>query len=295
MDISHLRYFLTVAQFRHMTQAADHLYISQSSLSKHISQLEGELELKLFDRTGRTIRLSSAGQEFLPFAEEMVAKHEVMLLKLKNYRTTEAGEITLGSIPIIAQYDIHRALLAFQKQYPDITVRVFEEKGIQVMKMMEDALLDLAIVRTATLPDNSYKVMPLAEDELVLVVSKEHPLAQKKQPLSLTEAANEEFIFLDSGPGLHDLCMAACTKAGFTPPIRYRYTRIETIIGFVTEGLGVSLLMKKAIAFFQYPDIVSIKLKEPVKSTVALVFPHGKKLSPSANLFRNFLLNWFKH
>lgn len=294
MDFSHLRYFLTVAQFHHMTQAANHLYISQSSLSKHISQLEGELELKLFDRSGRTIRLSSAGQEFCPFAEEMLAKYEMMMMKLKNYRTTDAGEITLGVIPIIAPYGIHRTLLSFQKQYPYITVRIFEEKGLNIMKMMEDDLLDMVIVRTVTIPDNSYKVMSLDEDELVLVVSKDHSLAQKKQPLSLREAANEEFILLDSGPGLHDLCMAACTKAKFVPNRHYHYSRIETILGFVSEGFGVSLLMKKVIDFFQYPGIVSIKLKEPVKSTVALVFPHGKKLSPSANLFRNFLLKWFK-
>lgn len=293
MDIVQLKYFLTVSQFGHITLAADHLYISQSALSKHISQLEDEIGFKLFDRSARTIRLTSAGHEFLSFAEEIIVKHDMMMLKMQQYRQTDKGCLTIGSIPIMSQYDIHRAIAAFEKQYPDITIQIFEEKGDQIVKMLDDDLIDLAIVRTATLSNNSYKVMPLADDEMVLVVNKNHPLS-KKRPLSLKEAAKETFILLDSGPGLHELCLSACTKAGFSPSIRYHHTRIETIIGFVAENMGVSLLMKKVISFFQHPGIVWVELEAPVFSDVALIFPHGKKLSPSANLFRNFLVKWFK-
>jgi LysR family transcriptional activator of glutamate synthase operon len=293
MDIVQLKYFLTVSQFGHITLAADHLYISQSALSKHISQLEDEIGFKLFDRIARTIRLTSAGHEFVSFAEEIIAKHDMMMLKMQQYRQTDKGCLTIGSIPIMSQYDIHRAIAAFEKQYPDITIQIFEEKGDQIVKMLDDNLLDLAIIRTATLSNNSYKVIPLADDEMVLVVNKNHPLSKKK-PLSLKEAAKETFILLDSGPGLHELCLSACTKAGFSPSIRYHHTRIETIIGFVAENMGVSLLMKKVISFFQHPDIVWVELEAPVLSDVVLIFPHGKKLSPSANLFRNFLVKWFK-
>lgn len=294
MDIIQLKYFLTVAQYHHITLAADHLYISQSSLSKHISQLEDEIGLKLFDRGKRTIRLTSAGYEFFSFAEEIIAKHNMMMVKMQQYRQIDQGCLTLGSIPIMSQYDIHRAIAAFAKQYPDITIHTFEEKGDQVLKMLDDEQLDLAIVRTATLSGNSYKVIPLADDEMVLVTHTNHPLTKVKRPLPLKEAANESFILLDSGPGLHGLCLSTCAKAGFVPSITYQHTRIETIIGFVAENLGVSLLMKKTISFFQHPDIVWLELQEPAISTIALVFPHGKKLSPSASLFRNFLIKWFK-
>ncbi|MBP2656660.1 MAG: LysR family transcriptional regulator [Firmicutes bacterium] len=293
MDIEQLKYFLTVSRYHNMTLAADHLYISQSSLSKHILQLEDEIGLKLFDRNERTLRLNSAGHEFISFAEEIIAKHSAIMSKMQQYRRTYDGHLILGSIPIMSQYDIHRAIAAFAKEYPDITIQTYEENGDHILKMLADEQLDLAIVRTATLSSNAYKVIPLADDEMVLVTNKTHPLATKK-PLPLKEAVNESFILLDSGKGLYDLCLSACAKAGFSPSIRYQHTRIETIIGFVAENIGVSLLMKKVISFFQHPDIVCIELQEPIKSTVALVFPHGKKLSPSANLFRNFLINWFK-
>ncbi|VBB09518.1 transcription regulator hth lysr [Lucifera butyrica] len=293
MDIEQLRYFLAVSRYRNMTLAAEHLYISQSSLSKHIVQLEEEVGLKLFDRNERTLRLNSAGHEFFSFAEELVAKHGVMMRKMQQYRQPDEGHLTLGSIPIMSQYDIHRAIAAFAKQYPDITIQTFEEKGDHIVKMLDEELLDLAVVRTVTLPSNAYKVIPLADDELVFVTNTNHPLAHKK-PLPLREAAEESFILLDSGPGLYDLCLSACAKAGFSPTIRYQHTRIESIIGFVAENIGVSLLMKKVISFFQHPDIVWLELEEPATSTLALVFPHGKKLSPSANLFRNFLIKWFK-
>ncbi len=293
MDITQLKYFLTIAKYQHVTLAADQLCISQSSLSKHIRQLEDGLGLKLFDRASRTIRLTSAGQEFLLFAEEIVAKHELMLLKMQQYRQPQEGRLIIGSIPIMSQYGFHRAIHAFEQQYPDIAIQIFEEKGEQIVKMLDDELIELAIVRTTTLKTNAYKTMPLAEDELVLVTSKDHPLAHKG-PLSLKEAANETFVFLDSGIGLYDQCLSVCARAGFNPLIRYQHTRIETIIGFVTEKIGVSLLMKKVIAFFNHPDIALVELQEPAVSTVALVFPHGRKLSPNANLFRNFLIKWFK-
>ncbi|MBP2635308.1 MAG: LysR family transcriptional regulator [Firmicutes bacterium] len=292
MDITQLKYFLTVAKYCHITYAAEQLYISQSALSKHINQLETEVGLKLFDRSERTIRLTSAGHEFLSFAEDVIDKHDKMLLKMQYYQQSDKGCLTIGAIPIMSQYDIQRAIAAFEKQYPDITVHIFEEKGDHIIKMLDDELLELAIVRTATLPGSLYKVVPLFEDEMVLVTSKTHPLAQKR-PLALKEAANEPFILLDSGAGLYDLFLTACAKAGFSPFIRYQPTRIETIIGFVAENMGVSLLMRKVISFFNHPDIVCTELQEPVTSNVALVFPHGRKLSPNANLFRNFLINWF--
>jgi len=294
MDITQLKYFLTVSRYRHITHAADHLYISQSSLSKNINQLEDQIGLKLFDRSERTIRLTSAGHDFLGFAEEMVAKHNSMILKMQQYRQPGEGCLTIGSIPIMSQYDIHRAIVAFEKQYPNITIQIVEEKGNQIVKMLDDELLDMAIVRTATLSNNSYKVIPLAYDKMVLVTNKDHPLTKIKTPLPLNEAANESFILLDSGPGLYELCLSACTRAGFSPSIRYQYTRIETIIGFVAENVGVSLLMKKVIDFFHHSDIALLELQDPATSTIALVFPHGKKLSPGASLFRNFLIKWFK-
>jgi len=293
MDIEQLRYFLAISRYHNMTLAADHLYISQSSLSKHILQLEDEIGLKLFDRDERTLRLNSAGHEFVNFAEKMLSTYNEMMNKMQQYRRTAEGQLTLGSIPIMSQYDIHRAIAAFAKLYPDITIQTVEEKGDHILKMLDNEQLDLAIVRTATLSTNSYKVIPLVNDEMVLVANKTHSLATKR-PLPLKEAAKESFIMLDSGPGLYDLCLSACAKAGFSPSIRYQHTRIETIIGFVAENIGVSLLMKKVISFFPHPDIVCIELEEPIRSTVSLAFPHGKKLSPSANLFRNFLIKWFK-
>jgi len=294
MDIMQLKYFLAVSQYQHITLAAEQLYISQSSLSKHISQLEDEIGLKLFDRGKRTIHLTSAGHEFLIFANEIIAKHDRMILTMQQYVQTDKGCLTIGSIPIMSQYGIHRAIAMFTKQYPDISIQTCEEKGDKIVEMLDDELLDLAIVRTATLSSNAYKVTPLADDEMVLVTNANHPLTKLKRPLPLKEAANEPFILLDSGPGLHDLCVSSCAKAGFSPSVRYQHTRIETIIGFVAENVGVSLLMRKVISFFQHPDITLLELQDPAVSTIALVFPHGKQLSPSASLFRNFLIKWFK-
>ncbi len=294
MDITQLKYFITVCQFNHMTLAADQLFISQSALSKHINQLEEEIGVKLFDRTGRNIHLTTAGQDFLEFAQDVVTRHNHVLQKIHTY-LQQKNHLALGAIPILSQYNVHQAILAFEKEQPDISLQIFEDKGDQILKLLDDELVELAIVRTATLPNDSYKSMPFAEDELVLVVSAQHPLAQKNTPICLKELSNENFFMLDTGDGLHDLCLTACQRAGFKPVILHQFTRIETILGFVRENAGVTLLMKKVLQSFPNDGLCCLTVKDHVRSQVALVFPHGRRLSPSAILFQLFLMKFFKN
>ena len=288
MDIEQLKYFLAVCDCKQMTQAADNLFISQSSLSKHIGQLEKELGISLFDRSGRTLHITSAGMDFEVYAREAIARHEDILRRLQ-YRLKDArATLNLGVLPVLAQYDIHKKILAFGEDNPGITLNLIEEKGDHGLRLLEDELVELAILRTETIPHDGYKTLPLAHDRLALICSPQHPLAHEDE-LNLTDLAHEDFFLLDVGQFPRHAVMQACQRAGFSPRIKHAFTRIETIIGFVAENAGIALIMEKDLAAFDTHNICIKKLASPVPSTVALVFPHGRQLSPAACLFRDYL------
>ncbi|MCR5756534.1 MAG: LysR family transcriptional regulator [Selenomonas sp.] len=288
MDIEQLKYFLAVYSCKQMTLAADTLFISQSSLSKHIAQLEKEVGVPLFDRSGRTLHITSAGMDFEVFAREAVAKHDAIIRQLQNNLNAHQSTLTIGTIPVLAQYDIHKKILAFGKENPHIKLTLIEEKGDHVLKLLDDELVDLAIVRAEGLNRSEYKVLALAQDELVLILSSQHPLAAE-DTINLADLAAEDFFLLDVGSLPQQPVLQACQRAGFSPRLRQSFTRIETIIGFVAENDGVALIMEKDLNAFDQRRICIKKLTVPVTTTVALVFPHGKHLSPASCCLRDFL------
>ena len=234
MDIEQLKYFLAVCDYNHMTRAADSLFISQSSLSKHIVQLEKELGVTLFDRTGRNLHITSAGMDFAQYAREEVARYEAILCKLQGHREPGQTQLAIGTIPILAQYGLQKRLVDFQKKNPQIRLSLLEEKSDHILKLLDDELVELAIVRTASLTADNYKIIPLAEDELVMACSNQHPLAAMDN-VCLTELAEEKMLLLDVGT-TGNVAVQACQKAGFAPQGEQVFTRIETILGYVATG-----------------------------------------------------------
>lgn len=287
MDIEQLKYFLAVCDHNHMTRAADYLFISQSSLSKHIGQLEKELGVTLFDRTGRNIRITSAGMDFAQYAREEVARYEAILCKLQGYKEPGQTKLAIGTIPILAQYGLHKRLLDFQKKNPQIRLSLLEEKSDHILKLLDDELVEMAIVRTASLMDDSYKVIPLAEDELVLACSKQHELADRES-VCMEEMAGEKMLLLDVGK-TGNIAIQACQRAGFVPQFEQVFTRIETILGYVAENAGIALLMRQDLNVFDCRGICLKEITPRTPSTVALVFPHGRKLSEAARALWKYL------
>lgn len=289
MEIEQLKNFIMVAQYQHITLAAEQICISQSALSKQIRALESELGVTLLDRCGRTLHITSAGQDFLVFANEVVTRYNTLRNNLNQYKTTYTGHITIGTVPLMSQYGINSVLTSFLKQHPEIQIQIIEDKDDQVLSLLNETQVDFAFVYTTTLPDKNYKVVPLVDDVMVVATHIDHPLAQKKS-INLIDIANESLILPDLCLGFHDKIIQSCLQAGFQPSILLNKINIQTAIDFVAEKMGVSLLMKATMDSYKNKDIAIIPLNDPIKSTFALAFPHGKKLSPSATMLKNYTM-----
>ena len=253
MEIEQLKYFLAVCDCKQMTQAAERLFISQSSLSKHISQLEKEVGVPLFDRTGRTLHITTAGMDFAEFARETVSNADAVLRRLHD-RTPYTATLNLGTIPVLSQYGLHTKLLTFQEKKPHIQLNLVEDRGEEILRMLDGELVELAVLRSSSLPDDSYKTLTLGTDKLVLVCSRTHPLAASAE-VHLKDFQQEDFILLDMGQNFADSVYHACAREGFTPHIWQRFIRMETILGYVAAGAGVSLLLEKELTAFNLQKV----------------------------------------
>ncbi len=292
MEIQQLKFFIEIVKYKNFTVAASELCISQSSLSKHIKALEGELGVKLLDRSTRKVKLTEAGSEFFHFACGTVEAYSEIQMKMNAYKEKSKKTLTIGSIPVMSQYGIPSLIASFTRKYRDTVINIIEGRSPEILALLDNSKIDLAFIRTVSLPGDDYKIKPLVEDDLVMIVPKGHPFAEMKR-MDLSLASQEKYIFLDSGPGIYDLCMEACRASGFEPRVLYEYSRIETIIGVVSEGIGVSLLMRRVVEFFNNKDIEIVELDRKFVTTLAMVSSLNKKPSEMMEKFSSYTEDWF--
>jgi DNA-binding transcriptional LysR family regulator len=293
MEIRQLKFFIKVAERKNFTIAAEELCISQSSLSKHIKTLENELEVRLFDRSKRRVKLTKAGIELIDYANLMINTHNDMHIAMNEYKESNRKTLTIGTIPVMTQYGIPSLIASFTKKNIDIDIRITEGTGPEILSFLDNSKIDLALIRTVSLSEDIYKINPMIDDDLVMIVSKNHQFANKSS-VDLAKASKDDFVFLDSGAGVYDISLKACRESGFEPKVIYNYSRIETIIGIVAEGIGIALLMRKVVEFFNNKDVVMVELDKKVTTTLALVSQTQKKSTEAMNKFYSYTDEWLK-
>ena len=294
MDVERCREFVVLAQTCNYLQAADQLFISQSSLSKHIKALERELEVELFNRTTRRVQLTEHGRVFLPFARTIAAAGRDARVALADASENECRVLDIGSIPVMVPYGITQLLHHFEHKNPGIRLRIFEGEADDLRSRLRNGSLDLAFIREwdglahHDDTDEEFATQGFAQDQLAVVLPADHPLARRPS-IGLDELANEEFLLLPQGTVMDALVTDACGVAGFVPQVRYRGTRAENIIDLVARGMGVSLLMRTPAAHLARSAVSIVNLEQPIITTVKLYRLRSHALSPEAQAFWDYV------
>lgn len=294
MDSNRCREFVVLAQTCNYLQAADQLYISQSSLSKHIKALERELGVELFNRTTRRVQLTEQGRIFLPFARKLASTAHDAEVALADAADNERRIIDIGSIPVMVPYGITALLHGFERDHRNVRLRIAEGDADQLKGMLRTRRLDLAFIRewdgSAHLDDGDeeFSTAEYAEDRLAAVLPAGHPLATR-QHLRLSELATDEFLLLPSGTVMDALIMDACAAEGFVPEVRYRGTRAENIIDLVARGMGVSLLMRTPAAYLTRAAVSVVNLEQPIITKIKLYRLRDREPSRETMEFLEFL------
>src|SRR5215211_7936874 len=203
MELRHLIYFEAVARHQHVSHAAAELAIAQPAVSKQIHDLERDLGgVALFERVGRNVRLTEAGQALLEHVRIILAQVEAARAEIRERVGLQSGRASIGAPPTVGVQLLPRILAAFNQRYPNLDL-VLREGGTQTMlSLLETGDVDLAVV-TLPVARRSLHVTTLFTEELVVVVPSTHRLAGRTSVV-FTELADESFLLYPRGYGMRD-------------------------------------------------------------------------------------------
>lgn len=237
-----MRYVLAVAEKQSFTKGAEKCFVAQSALSHQIASLERELGVPLFARTSRRVRLTAAGEAFLPAARECLRAADRAKAEATSAEGLVQGHLQIGVIPTVAAISLPEVITAFRQQYPDVRVSLHTAPSNQLMALVRDHKLDIAFLG---LPESDQPTgvtsHELARDPLVATVAPTHPLAHLTE-VSLQRLSEETFVdFPAHSPG-RTQSDQAFQAAGLTRDVAFEVTTGELMGGIIAQRLAIGLL-----------------------------------------------------
>jgi LysR family transcriptional activator of glutamate synthase operon len=264
MDLHQLRVFQAAANSGGFTRAANELHLSQSTVSQHIKVMEQELGGPLFMRVGKRVQVTEAGGVLLQYTERILRDLKNAEMAMREINSMRRGTVRLGVGPTTLIYRLPHVLRDYKRRFPDIDLIVLAGTTEFLLEALRSQHLDLAIVmRTA--PQPGLTTTPLGNEELVLVVNREHPLARQRT-LDPSDLAGLRFILYAKNTAMQDLIDRFFESLGITPRIDMEVENNEAIKSLVRVGLGASILPLCAVA------------KEPPDSPLRILRVKGKPL-----------------
>ncbi len=243
MDLRRLRYFVAVAEESSFSRAAQRLHIAQPPLSNQIKQLEEELEIKLFVRTNRGVRMTEAGELLLEETRRIFVQIEQTIRVVRRVGHGEVGRLTLGFVPSASNEVLPPILRAFGDRFPDVALFLREMRPDQIVHRLHANQIDVGFLYLP-LDDASLNSECVSREPVILALPEKHPLASEDQ-VELRTLAHEQFVLPAryQMPGLYAQVNAACRQAGFAPnAVQKDVWLMQTIVGLVAGGIGVALL-----------------------------------------------------
>jgi DNA-binding transcriptional LysR family regulator len=275
--------------------ASQELFISQSSISKHIKSLEKEIGIELFKREHRTITLTPAGKEFLEFARESVDGYEKMQRNLYKYKSEESEIITIGVIDTMIEYGLATLIGDFHKEHPNIQIELIERGNNSILEYLSVSKFNLGFVSNLGSNNKILDSYELFSDNLVMVTSENHRFLENRT-IALDKTSKEKYIALSGDPTLHNIFLNVWGNLNFFPYVSYIDSQTKTLLALVSENMGVTLLPDTIATSYKNninSHIKIINLFDNLCAKIYLVNIKNKKLSKNETLFKNFALKWF--
>ncbi len=292
MDLRQVEIFYYVAKHRSFSKAATALSLTQPTVSGHIKALEAALNLVLFDRLGRDVQLTHAGEILYGHAKQLVDTKQAALQGIGELRDGLRGELILGGSSIPGQYVLPRILGQFQPQYPGITIVLHITDTMETLERVVRGDLELGIVG-AQVSHPHVAHDPFVEDELVLAVWANHPWADLDS-VAIDALTTVPFIQREHGSGSRLVVERALAEAGL-PPARLQVMAemgtTEAIKQGIKAGLGVSIMSGLALSDErQAGSIRTVTIDGlSIRRHFSIIRHTGRALSPLAQTFETFL------
>jgi LysR family transcriptional activator of glutamate synthase operon len=285
MELRQLRYLVALADERHFTRAAAREHIAQPALSQQIRRLEAEIGLALVERTTRRVALTEAGELLVHRARRILAELDDARTELGTLAGVKGGHLAVGALHTMGPVDLSLLLASFHRNHPAVELTVREQSSEELAEMLRDDEIDLAFLSvTERIQSHGLELHHLVSEELVAVLPRQHPLAER-EGVRLTELAGDPFISFRRGSRLRELLESAAAGAGFQPRIALESNESRRIRSLVSSGLGVAILPRSDAAGPGAP-VAARRLVEPALTRdVTLASRAKRRHSPAAQAF----------
>lgn len=241
MDINELRAFVTIAELKSFSLAAEKLHLSQPAVSKRIALLEQKTGHSLFDRIGRNVSITEAGQALLPHAQNILGEIDASQKTLSRLSDEVSGTLTIGTSHHIGLHRLPPVLRAFSEDYPNVELDIQFMDSEQACHAVEQGTMELGIVTLPDQPAERLMTQEIWPDPMGIVVSPRHELAQRKQ-LTLADLVEYPALLPDANTFTHNIIHSTFTAHGLKPEVRLATNYLETLKMLVSTGLGWSAL-----------------------------------------------------
>jgi len=267
MELRQLKYFLKAKELLNFTEAAKGLNISQSTLSQQIKQLEDELNVPLFNRIGKRITLTEAGEIFGEYALQSINRANEGLLVLKDLKNLNTGKITIGVIYSM-RILFAKTLIAFAKQYPNIKIQVVFGTTKDLLEKLNLYHFDFILTFHENVKEPHLKCQTLLRTNMVLVTAKTSSLA-KKRSISLTEVAKLPLALPFNGYSTIQFFVESFSQKNLEPNICMEINDIPTLFEIVKTGHWHTILSDTSV---NDPEVVAIQIDgKNMKRTIMIL------------------------
>jgi LysR family hydrogen peroxide-inducible transcriptional activator len=286
VELHQLRYFCAVAESGSFSRAAEQSHVSQPSLSQQILKLEDELGARLFDRLGRSVRLTEVGKTFLPRARAVLRELEAARGDVVERKDSVGGTICVGVIPTIAPYFLPSQLTFLSRRFPQARVTVVEEITPVLLERVRASVVDVAIL-ALPIRGHEFETFPLLKEDLFAALPKKHKFA-RRAVISLKDLREDDFLLLRDGHCFRDTAVAACDRARLHPRIVFESGQFSSILGMVGAGIGVSIVPEMAVE--KKSGCAFVRIGDPEASrTIGAVALRGRSLTRLQRAFLAYL------
>lgn len=284
--VRHMRAFVAVARLRSFGQAAEELCLSQSALSQNISQLEDILQVKLIDRTTRSMQLTAIGEQIYPRMLRWLEEMEDTFTDVLSHGRLSKGHVRVACLASVAIRVLPPVIDAFAHEHPSVRVSIRDDTGSGVEQRVLERAADFGIaggpVRNPTI-----EFTPLFDEPYRLACPADHPLAREER-VSWAQVVRHDYIALGEETNIGRQLKSTLNAAGEIPNVVHEVSQLGTVWGLVDKGLGVSALPESACP--EHGHIKVVELTGPkVSRKVGTLTVRDRSLTPSAEAFRVML------
>lgn len=285
MDLGQLEAFVQVANQRSFSRAAEALFLTQPSVTARIQALERDLGERLFERSGRGVRLTEVGACFLPHAERVLQALHAGRDAIDSLRNLQSGSLIVASAATVSTYILPTLLKNFRVRFPRVEVSVKTGRSEEVLQMLLQDEAQVGLVRAVYHQD--VETRGLIEDELVLVSKADHELADAGA-VTVEQLGDHPFIFFERNSSYYSLAQGLFRQHGVVPRTQMELDSMEASKKMVEEGLGIALLPRMAVerelTTGELREIEIVGMPNPSRQ-IALISRRSRPLGPVAQAF----------